>query len=124
MEKGLTMGVAGPEAWQHAVPFAQLLIVIAIVLAALIGGLVKGFRWLDDRIGERIANWSTSKDFRNAVADIVTQAAAGWNDINNRLHEEHRRGIKELRDRDAERLESVKRAHQRIDALLTGKMTP
>ena len=112
------MGGLTPDSWAHAVPFFQLLFVTFLVLTALIGGLWRGFVWLDERIGKRIGAWADSKDFKSAVADIVTQAAAGWNDINNRLHEEHRRGLLELRRRDEERLESVKRAHQRIDTIL------
>lgn len=115
------MGGVTADSWAHAVPFFQLLFVTALVITALVGGLIKGFLWLDEKIGARILAWSESKDFKNAVAEIVQQSFASAMDIQNRLHEETRRSIAELRERDNERADSVKRAHQRIDSLLTGK---
>ena len=112
------MGGVSKDAWDLAAPVLQLLGATAVVVFSLMLTLWRGFAWLEERIGKRISGWGESKEFKHAVAEIVTQAAAGWNDINNRLHEEHRRGISELRKRDEERLESVKRAHQRIDGVL------
>ena len=115
------MGNLSPEAVQHAIPFAQLLVAVVVVLVALIGGLWRGFKWLDGRMDARIGSWSESKGFRAAVAEIVSQASSGWNDLYNRQLEDVRRSVNEMRERDAERADSVKRAHQRIDSLLSGK---
>jgi hypothetical protein len=110
--EGLSDGAVGHTLW-----VLEILGLVVVVLAALIGGLVKGFRWLDTRIGERISSWSESKSFKAAVAEIVGQAFAATADLNNRMHEEHRRNFTTLLKRDEERMESVKRLHGRVDSL-------
>ena len=107
------------NAVDHLVPVVQIVVGMIVLLVALIGGLWRGFVWLDKRIGSRIAGWADSKDFKQAVADIVSQASAGWSDLYNRQLEDVRHTLKELRERDAERADSVKRAHQRIDGMMT-----
>jgi hypothetical protein len=115
------MGGLSGDAVDHLVPVVQIIVGVIVLLAALIGGLWRGFVWLDKRIGARIAGWADSKDFKQAVADIVSQASAGWSDLYNRQLEDVRHGIKDLRERDLERADSVKRAHQRIDAMMERK---
>jgi hypothetical protein len=44
------------------------------------------------------------------VTQIVNEAFAATNDINNRMHEEHRRAFSESRD-------AIKRLHGRVDHL-------
>lgn len=102
---------------EHTVWILEVLGVVAVVLLGVAGGLWRGFRWLDDQIGKRISGWSDSKEFKSAVAEIVTQAFAATADLNNRMHEEHRRSIGELRKRDEERADAVKRLHGRVDSV-------
>lgn len=101
-----------------AVSVAQVVGALVAALLTIIGVLWRGFVWLDKRMDTRIGNWSESKGFRAAVAEIVSQASAGWSDLYNRQLEDVRRTVKELRERDNERADSVKRAHQRIDAMM------
>ena len=101
-----------------AVSVVQVVGALAGVLVTIIGVLWRGFVWLDRRMDTRIGNWSESKGFRAAVAEIVSQASAGWSDLYNRQLEDVRRSVSELRERDAERADSVKRAHQRIDGMM------
>ena len=98
-------------------PVAQVVGAIVFLMLGVVGGLWKGFRWLDEQIGKRIAGWSEGKEFKAAVAEIVTQAFAATSDLNNRQHEEHRRSIGELRKRDEERLDAIKRLHGRVDSV-------
>jgi DNA-binding GntR family transcriptional regulator len=104
-----------PTAIEHFVPVLEIFLALLAMLFALIVGLWRGFRWLDEEIGKRINGWSESEAFKHAVAQIVTQAFAPITDINNRLHEEHRRGLAEMRKRDDERAEAIKRLHGRVD---------
>jgi DNA-binding GntR family transcriptional regulator len=104
---------------------SSLAVSVTVVVVALAGGLItilgvlwRGFVWMDRRMDERIGKWSDSKGFRSAVAEIVSQASAGWSDLYNRQLEDVRHTLKELRERDAERADSVKRAHQRIDGMM------
>ena len=103
-----------------AVSVVQVVGALAAALLTIIGVLWRGFVWLDKRMDARIGNWSESKGFRAAVAEIVSQASAGWSDLYNRQLEDVRRTVAELRERDAERADSVKRAHQRIDGMMQG----
>jgi hypothetical protein len=91
-------------------PVAQVLGAIVIMLLAVVAGLWRGFVWLDNRIGQRISGWAESKPFAAAVTQIVNEAFAATNDLNNRQHEEHRQNFKESR-------EAVKRLHGRVDHL-------
>ena len=58
-----------------------------------------------------------SAGFRQLVTEIITEASAGWNDLNNRQHEEHRAAVKALARRDEERASAITRLHERVDAL-------
>jgi hypothetical protein len=91
-------------------PVAQVLGALVLLLLAVVGGLWRGFVWLDQRIASRIAGWAESKPFAAAVTQIVNEAFAATNDINNRMHEEHRRAFSESRD-------AIKRLHGRVDHL-------
>ena len=101
-----------------AVSVTFIVVALASGLLTVIGVIWRGFVWMDKRMDTRIGNWSESKGFRAAVAEIVSQASAGWSDLYNRQLEEVRRSVLELRERDAERADSVKRAHQRIDSMM------
>ena len=103
-----------------AVSVVQVVAALAGVLVAIVGVIWRGFVWLDKRMDTRIGNWSESKGFRSAVAEIVSQASSGWSDLYNRQLEDVRRTVAELRERDNERADSVKRAHQRIDGMMGG----
>jgi DNA-binding GntR family transcriptional regulator len=111
------MNSLSPGAVENFMPVAQVIGFLVLILLAVAGGLWRGFVWLDTRIATRIAGWADSKDFKAAVADIVSQAFAATSDLNNRQHEEHRRGIAELRKRDDERADAVKRLHGRVDSV-------
>ncbi len=111
------MGSLSGGAVEHLMPVVEILGGLVIVLAVIVGGLWRGFRWLDGRIDERFKGLTHSDEFKAMVSAIVTEAAAGWADINNRLHEEHRRSIGELRKRDDERADAIKRLHGRVDAV-------
>jgi hypothetical protein len=100
-----------------AVSVVQVVGALAAFMVAVVGLFWRGFVWLDKRIAGRIAGWADGKEFKAAVAEIVTQAFAATADINNRLHEEHRRSIGELRKRDEERLDAIKRLHGRVDSV-------
>jgi hypothetical protein len=104
------MGGLSPGAVEHFMPVAQVIGAIVIILLAVVGGLWRGFVWLDQRIASRIAGWAESKPFAAAVSQIVNEAFAATNDLNNRMHEEHRRNFTETR-------EAVKRLHGRVDHL-------
>jgi hypothetical protein len=103
-----------------AVSVAQIVGALAAALLTIVGVLWRGFVWLDKRMDDRIAKTSESKGFRAAVAEIVGQAFSATAEIYNRQLEDIRRSIGELRERDAERADSVKRAHQRIDGMMQG----
>lgn len=109
------MGGLSGEAVKVLVPVIEVIGALVTVIVVLVGGLWRGFRWLDGRIDERFKGLSGSDEFKGMVSSIVSEAAAGWADINNRLHEEHRRGISELRKRDDERADAIKRLHGRVD---------
>jgi DNA-binding GntR family transcriptional regulator len=103
-----------------AVSVTVVVVALAGALLTIIGVLYRGFIWLDRRMDDRIGKWSDSSGFRSAVREIVGQASAGWSDLYNRQLEDVRHTLKELRERDAERADSVKRAHQRIDGMMQG----
>ena len=86
-------------------------------MLAIAGGLWSGFRWLRSQIRESFHGLTRSDEFRKVVSEIITDATSGWNDLNNRMHEEHRRSIGELRKRDEERLDAIKRLHGRVDTV-------
>ena len=83
------------------------------VEASLIVAIIAGFRWLRSQIRDEFENLTKSQGFRALVTEIITEASAGWNDLNNRQHEEHRAAIKHLAKRDEERAGAIKigRAH-------------
>jgi hypothetical protein len=102
----------------------NLAVTITVVVAGLASGLLtvigviwRGFVWLDRRMDSRISGWSESAGFRSAVREIVSQASHGWSDLYNRQLEDLRRADSELRKRDEERAEAVKRLHGRMDDL-------
>jgi len=101
-----------------AMSVVQVVGSLAVALVAIIGVLWRGFVWLDRRMDARISGWSESSGFRSAVREIVSQASHGWSDLYNRQLEDIRRTLAEVRERDAERADSVKRAHQRIDGIM------
>jgi hypothetical protein len=115
------MGGVSPGAVEHWAWAAEVLVAFVVGLLTIAGGLIAGFRWLRAEIHTSFKEFTRGDDFKRVVSGIIADATAGWNDIQNRLHEEHRRNIADLRGRDAERLESVKRAHQRIDAMMERK---
>jgi hypothetical protein len=108
-----------------AVSVTFIVLALAGGLLAIIGVIWRGFVWMDRRMDARVALWSSSAGFRSAVAEVVTAAFAPALDLQNRLHEEHRREIKSLREvditdlrkNDQERKEAVKRLHGRCDDL-------
>lgn len=109
-------GLSG-GAVDHLIPVVEIIVVLVGALLAIAGGLVAGFRWLRGEIRESFQNFTKGDDFKRVVSEIITEATAGWNDINNRLHEEHRRSIGELRKRDDERADAIKRLHGRVDSV-------
>lgn len=111
------MGGLSGGAVEHLVPVVEIFVLLVGALLAIAGGLWAGFRWLRGQIRESFEGLTKSEHFKKVVAGIITDATAGWNDINNRLHEEHRRGISELRKRDDERADAIKRLHGRVDSV-------
>jgi DNA-binding GntR family transcriptional regulator len=109
-------GLSG-GAVDHLVPVVEIVALLVGALVAIAGGLWAGFRWLRGQIRESFEGLTRSEQFRKVVSEIVTDATVGWNDLNNRLHEEHRRSIAELRKRDDERADAVKRLHGRVDSV-------
>lgn len=107
------MGLLSGEAAGSLLPVAEVLGLLVVIA----GGLWAGFRWLREQIKESFQNFTKGDDFKRVVSGIIAEATAGWNDINNRMHEEHRRSIAELRKRDEERAEAVKRLHGRVDSV-------
>jgi DNA-binding GntR family transcriptional regulator len=100
-----------------AVSVTFIVVALAAALISVIGVIWRGFIWMDRRMDQRIAGWSSSAGFRAAVAEVVSAAFAPAADYQNRLHEEHRRAFTELRKRDDERADAVKRLHGRMDDL-------
>ena len=101
----------------HLVPVVEVVVLLIGALGVIAGGLWAGFRWLRGQIRDSFHGLTRSDEFRKVVAEIITDATAGWNDLNNRMHEEHRRSIGELRKRDEERLDAIKRLHGRVDSV-------
>jgi hypothetical protein len=113
-----------PGAVEHLVPVVEIVVLLGGAVVAVIVTGYAGFRWLRGQIKESFQSFTTGPDFRRVVSEIITEATAGWNDINNRLHEEHRRSFTELRKRDDElakrddeRAEAIKRLHGRVDSV-------
>lgn len=100
---------------EHLVPVVEIIVGVVIVLAALIGGLWKGFIWLDGRMDQKFKDQTRSEDFERVVTKVVEKAAAGWADVNNRLHNEHTGRINSLERRDEERASAIQRLHGRVD---------
>lgn len=109
-------GLSG-DAVGHLLPVVEVLVLLVGALLAIAGGLWAGFRWLRGQIRESFQSFTTGDDFKRVVSGIITEATSGWNDINNRLHEEHRRSISDLRKRDEERVDAIKRLHGRVDSV-------
>jgi hypothetical protein len=111
------MGGLTPGAVEHWVWAAEVVAAFVVGLLAIAGGLVAGFRWLRGEIKDSFETFTSGPSFRRVVSGIISDATAGWNDIQNRLHEEHRRAIEELRKRDEERVGTIKALHGRVDKL-------
>lgn len=92
---GLTSGAV-----EHLVPVVEIIALTVGALVALIVGFWRGFRWLDEQMTGR---------FKVLISEF-TQA-------NDRRHELHDRAITDLRDRDNERAEAIKRLHGRVDSV-------
>ncbi len=127
-----------PDAITHAIPFYQLLAAGVLIVVAVIGATWKLFVVYEDRqergqrsflqseafratlesvIGNKLDTWADSRQFRAAVSGIVSEAVAGWKDLEDRLHGEHRRAISEIRREGEARAETIKGIHARIDKL-------
>ena len=106
-----------PEAAAHAAPFIWWAIFTVSVVVAILGAAWGGFVWLRARIKEEFQGLTASDEFKKLVRSVVSEAASGWLDIDNRQHEEHRAAVKDLRERDKERAEAVKRLHVRVDRI-------
>ena len=102
---------------QHVVPVGYIIVAVVIGLVAALGTAWGGFVWLLARIDDRFKDNLKGDVFEVTVQRIVANANAGWLDIYNRQHEEHRRASEELRKRDDERAEAIKRLHGRMDSV-------
>ena len=102
---------------EHAPIVVEVLVLVLGGLATLVVAIVAGFRWLRAQIRDEFENLTKSAGFRALVAEIITEASSGWNDLNNRQHEEHRAAIKGLAKRDEERAGAITRLHERVDAV-------
>lgn len=111
------MGGLSPSAVEHAVPVVQIVVGLVVGTFAVIGAVWGGFVWLRARIVEEFHGLTKSDAFKKVVGEIIVEATHGWNDINNRQHEEHRRALAELRKRDDERADAIKRLHARVDSI-------
>jgi DNA-binding GntR family transcriptional regulator len=103
------------DAVQHLVPVMEIVGLMVIILLAVIGGLWKGFRWLDGRMDDKFVEQTRSEAFEKVITHVVERAAAGWADVNNRLHNEHSQRLSGLERRDEERAQSISRLHGRVD---------
>ena len=86
---------------EHLVPVVEIIVLTVVALVALLVGFWRGFKWLDTQITDRFA--------------ILI---AEWTEANDRRHEEHARAISDLRERDIERAQAIKRTHERIDTIM------
>jgi hypothetical protein len=111
------MNSLSADAAGHLLPVVEIVVLLVGATVAVIGVGWAGFVWLRGQIRESFSGLMRSDEVRKIVSEIITEATAGWNDINNRMHEEHRRSIGELRKRDEERLDAIKRLHGRVDSV-------
>lgn len=100
---------------EHLVPVVEIIIGAVVVLSVIIGGLWKGFVWLDGRMDAKFTQQTKSDEFEKVITKVVERAAAGWADVNNRLHNEHSTRISGLERRDEERAQAISRLHGRVD---------
>lgn len=107
-------GLTG-EAAQHLVPVMEIIGLMVMILLAVVGGLWKGFRWLDSRMDEKFLQQTRSEAFEKVISNVVERAATGWADVNNRLHNEHSQRLSAMERRDEERAQSITRLHARVD---------
>ena len=107
---GLTSGAV-----EHLIPVVEIIIAATVLLLAIVGGLWKGFQWLDSRMDDKFVQQTRSEEFEKVVAKVVERAAAGWADVNNRLHNEHSQRLSGLERRDEERVQAITRLHGRVD---------
>ena len=94
--------------------------IVAELPAAIAGMLWGGFRWLRKQIRDEFNGLTKSAGFRALISEIIADANAGHLDLQNRMHEEHRRSISELRKRDDERAHAITRLHERVDKIIQG----
>ena len=104
-----------PSAVEHFYPVIVIIFSVVGTLIAVSGGLWVGFKWLRGQIRDEFHGLTGSDEFKKVVGNIITDATAGWNDLNNRLHEEHRRSFSDVKRRDEERADAIKRLHGRVD---------
>ena len=95
------MGDLSPGAVEHAYPVMQVLLLFLAGLMTIIGGFWGGFRWL-----------------RTVINDEFTKLISAFLAANDRRHEAHDRAIEEMRERDNERADAIKRLHGRVDGIL------
>jgi DNA-binding GntR family transcriptional regulator len=100
---------------EHIVPVMEIIFASVIVVLTLVGGLWKGFQWLDGRMDEKFLQQTRSEAFDKVITKVVERAAAGWADVNNRLHNEHSQRLSGLERRDEERVQAITRLHGRVD---------
>lgn len=94
------MGGLSGGAVEHLIPVVEIVAALFVALVAIVGTLWGGFRWL-----------------RGVIAEEFKALVLEWTAANDRRHAEHDRAIEDLRERDNERAEAVKRLHGRVDAV-------
>ena len=94
------MGGLSSGAVEHLVPVVEIIALTVGALVALVIGFWRGFRWLDEQMTGR---------FKTLISEFTA--------ANDRRHELHDRAIADLRARDEERAEAIKRVHGRVDSL-------
>jgi hypothetical protein len=80
-----------PGAVEHLYPVAQVIVAVTVIVAAVVGTLWKGFRWLRSQMGE-----------------VVSEAFVKWSAV-------YDQKLEDLRRRDEERAQAVSRLHKRVD---------
>ena len=104
-----------PGTVEHFYPVVAIVLTVFGTLVAVAGGLWIGFKWLRGQIRDEFHGLTGSEEFKKIVGNIITDATSGWNDLNNRQHEEHRRNFLDVKKRDEERADAIKRLHGRVD---------
>lgn len=94
------MGSLSGGAVEHLVPVLEIVALAVAALVTLLVAFWRGFKWLDTQMTARFA-------------ELIREFTAA----NDRRHEGHDRAISDLRERDNERAEAIKRVHARVDSV-------